>query len=95
MGVAGTEAQRLLDVTLGLLGLAEEMLAVADLRVRNGHVSIEVQRPLARPDALRSAIGMHLDHAQEQMGERILGRDGQRRGQSVFGGSKKRGSIIG
>ena len=95
MLVAGAEAQRLLDVTLGLLGLAEEKLAVADLRVRDSQVSIQVQRPLARSDALRGAIGMHLDHAQEQMGERTLGRDGQRRGQSVFGGGKPRGSIVG
>src|SRR5271166_6978329 len=36
MGVAGTEAQCLLNVTLGLLGLAEEKLAVANLRVRDG-----------------------------------------------------------
>ena len=82
-------------MSLGLLGLAEEKLAVADLRVRDSQVSIEVQRPLARPDALRGAIGMHLDHAQEQMGERTLRRDGQRRGQSVFGGGKPRDSIVG
>jgi hypothetical protein len=38
---------------------------------------------------------MHLDHAKKQMGERTLGRDGQRCGQSVFGGGKARGSIVG
>ena len=46
MLVAGAEAQRLLDVTLGLLGLAKEKLAVADLRVRDGQVSIQIQGPL-------------------------------------------------
>src|SRR5271165_3993935 len=95
MRVAGAQAQRLLDVSLGLLGLAEEKLAVADLRVRGGQISIELQRPLARPDALRGAIGMHLDYAQEQMGERILGGHGERGSQSLFSGGKPRGSIVG
>jgi hypothetical protein len=35
-------------VALGLLGLAKEKLAVADLRVRDGQVSIEVQRNRVR-----------------------------------------------
>ena len=94
MRVAGTEAQRLLDVRLGLLGLAEVTLCVADLGVRAGQISIQLQRPLARPYALRGAVGMHLDHAQEQMGERILGSQGQRRGQSGLGGGEPRGSIV-
>src|SRR5271165_5061349 len=64
--VAGTEAQRLLDVSLGLLGLTEEKLDVANLRVRGSQVSIEFQRPLAGADALKAAIGMHLDHPQQQ-----------------------------
>ena len=60
-------------MSLGLLGLAEEKLAVADLCVRAGQVSIQFQRPLARPDTLRGAVGIHLDHAKQQMRERILG----------------------
>jgi hypothetical protein len=59
--VAGTEAQRLLDVSPVLLGLTEENPAVANLRVRGSQVSIEVQRPLARPDALKGAIRWGFD----------------------------------
>ena len=92
--VAGTEAQRLLDVSLGAPRLTEEKLDVANLRVRSSQVSIEVQRPLARPDALKGAIGMHLDHPQQQMGDRILGSEGQRFGQRFFGGGNPRGSIV-
>ena len=68
MHVAGTEAQRLLDMRLGLLGPAEAKLARADLRVRAGQIAIELQRPLALPDALGGATGVHLHHGQQQMG---------------------------
>ena len=94
MGVAGTEAHRLLDVGLGILGLAEVTLAVADLCVCAGQIAIEVQRPLALPDALGGAVGMHLDHAQNQMGPRIVGSKRQRLGYGRFSGGKPRGSII-
>ena len=47
MGVAGTEAQRPLDMSLGVLWLAEAKLAVADLRVRGSQIAIQLQRPLA------------------------------------------------
>ncbi len=78
MRIAGTEAQRLLDVSLGLLGLAEVKLAQADLRVRAGQIAIELQRPLALPDALGGAIGVHLHDRQQQMGDRIVGSKRQR-----------------
>ena len=71
--VAGTEAKRLLDVSLGILGLAELNLGDAYLSVRVGQISIQFQCPLAFPDALRGAVGPGLDDAQAQMGERILG----------------------
>ena len=48
--VAGTEAKRLLDVSLGLLGLAELNLGHAYLSVRVCQISIQFQRPLAFPD---------------------------------------------
>ena len=50
--VAGTEAQPLLNVSLGLLGPAEENFGVADLSVRVSQISIELQCPLAFPKAL-------------------------------------------
>ena len=75
--------------------LAEEKLAVADLRMRGSQVSIEVQRPLARSDAFNDAIGMHLDHPQQQMGGRILWSKGQRFGYRFFGGGNSRGLIVG
>jgi hypothetical protein len=37
---------------------------------------------------------MHLDYPQQQMGDRILGSEGQRFGQRFFGGGNPRGSIV-
>ena len=93
--VAGTEAKRRLDVSLGILGLAELNLGHAYLSVRVGQISIQFQRPLAFPDALRGAVGLGLDDAQAQMGERILGGEGQRLGQSRLSRGKPRDPIVG
>jgi hypothetical protein len=62
--------------------------------MRGSQISIELQRPLAGPDALGSAAGVHLDHAEEPMGERILGRERQRRGQRAFGRGEPLGLIV-
>ena len=40
---------------------------------RVDQVSIQLQRPLAFPDALSGAVGVDLDNAQAQMGNGILG----------------------
>ena len=56
--VAGTEAQRLLDMSLGVLGVAELNFAVAYCRVRDCQISIQRQRPLALPDALSGAVSL-------------------------------------
>ena len=94
MGVAGAEPQSLLDVSLSVLSLAQAKLGVTDLRMRAGQISIQLQRPLAGPDAFGGAAGVHLDHAEQQMGERTLGREGQRCGQSAFGGGESCGLIV-
>src|ERR1700675_3994982 len=61
--VAGTKAKRLLDVRLSILGSAELNVGGAYLSVRVGQTSIQFQRPLAFPDALRGAVGPGLDDA--------------------------------
>ena len=71
--VAGAEAQRLLDVSLGALGLAELNFAVAYRRMRASQISIQLQRPLALPDALSGAVGGDLDNSQGQMGDCVVG----------------------
>ena len=92
--VAGTEAQRLLDVSLGVFGLAELNLAVANCCVRDCQVSIQRQRPLALPDALSRAVGEGLDSAQGQVGHCSLWSQGQRLDCGGLSGGKPRGAIV-
>ena len=90
----GAEAQRLLDVSLGILSLAEMKLGGAYFCVRASQISIQLQRPLALPDALRDAVSTVLNYAQAQMGDCTLGSERQRLGHSRFSGSEPRGSIV-
>jgi hypothetical protein len=69
----GTEAQRLLDVSLGILGLPEEKLADAYRCVRASRISIQLQRRLALPDSLRGAVGIDLDQAQTRWASAFSG----------------------
>ena len=62
--IARTEAQRLLDMSLGILGLAKEKLAIAYVRMCGRQISIQLQRALTGPDALRRSPSLHLDRAQ-------------------------------
>ena len=86
--IARTEAQRLLDMSLGILGLAEEKLAIAYLRMCGRQISIQLQRALTGPDALRRSPGIHLDRAQKQMSSSSLGGHGQYFGERCFGGGQ-------
>jgi len=84
----GTEAQRLLDVSLGLLGLAEQKLGAAYVCMRVSQIWIQLQRPLALPEALSGAVGLDLDETQAHMGKRIFRTQRHRPGCSDFGGGE-------
>ena len=66
------------------------------MSLRVDQVSIQLQRPLAFPDALSGAVGVDLDNAQAQMGNCIFRDRGTKpRFRTVlFGGGKPRYSIV-
>jgi hypothetical protein len=71
--ISGTEAQRLLHVTFGLLSSAEQNLTIANLGVRASKISVQSQGPLALSHAHRNAFGLHLDCAEQQMSYLVSG----------------------
>ena len=70
--ITRTKPQRLLDMSLGLLGSAEIQLSRSDYGVCVGKVPIERQRPLAFGNSLLSASGDTKDHAQTIVGEGMV-----------------------
>ena len=62
-GVARTEAERTLYMSLGFLAATDKILGVTDLCVSEGKISIQRQGPLAFGDALGCAVGKDLDEA--------------------------------
>src|SRR5271166_1184137 len=67
--IAGTEAEGLLDVGLGLLAAPYKKLTLANQRVSAGQVSIQSQGPLEFCDALNRAVGEAEDDAHAKVGE--------------------------
>jgi hypothetical protein len=61
VGIAGTEAQRLADVSLCLFGATEENLTKSDQGMGAGEISIQRQRMFTFGDALRRALGLDVD----------------------------------
>ena len=58
MHVGWREAQRHLNMSLGLLSSPEHYFGVTDVSVGIDQVSIQLKRALAFPDAVSGTIGM-------------------------------------
>jgi hypothetical protein len=80
-------------VPFRLLSSAEQNLGSANLGVCASEISIQFQGPLALSDALKGAVGVHLDYAEQQMGYSNLVVQRQCLGQRAFRSGKPLGSI--
>ena len=91
--VARTEAQGLHNVSLGFFGATDKNLAKSYNGMGVGEISIQRQRMLAFGDALRGALGEHLDKSQEHMRARMVRDRRQGLGQLRFGRGEGRPRI--
>jgi hypothetical protein len=83
--IARTEAEGLGNVSLCFFGAADENFTLSDKGMGAGKISIELQRVLTFGDALRRALGPHVDHSQQHMAARMVRDRGQGLGQLCLG----------
>jgi hypothetical protein len=92
--VARREAERLVFLSLGFLGLTSKNLGIAHLSMSGGQVWIERQCALEFGTAFSRAVGRVFDDAHPEMRPCIVGRQGQHLGQCRFGGRETRGAVV-
>jgi hypothetical protein len=74
-------------VTCSFFATANKILSQSDICEGGGEVPVNCERSLKFGNALRRAIGVHLDDPQAQVRQGVLRRDRQRLDRERFGGS--------
>jgi hypothetical protein len=91
--IARTEPEGFDNVSLGFFGATDNNLAKSDNGMRVGEIAIQLQRMFTFGDALRGALGLYLDKAQNRVAARIVWDRRQGFGQLRFGRREGRHGI--
>src|ERR1700727_1707979 len=83
--VTRREAEGLIDMDLGFLGVTAKNLGKTDNSVSVGQISIQDQRALTFGNASGNAVADDMDSAHHQVSESMFGSQRQRPSQSRFG----------